>query len=66
MIVPPPPERSSLAAVAVKVSGGADLNESVAGKIIERRCVALDRFVCPKSQLQDFQLGGGRLFNSDF
>ena len=60
VIVPPPPERSSLAAVAVKVSGGADLNESVAGKIIERRCVALDRFVSRKSQLQDFQLGEGR------
>ena len=42
--MPPPPEKNSLAAVAVKVSGSADLNESVAGKIIERRCVALDRF----------------------
>ena len=44
VIVPPPPEKSSLASVAVKVSGSADLNESMAGKIIERRCVALDRF----------------------
>ena len=42
--MPAPPEKNSLAAVAVKVSGSADLNESVAGKIIERRCVALDRF----------------------
>ena len=54
--MPPPPEKSSLAAVAVKVSGSADLNESVAGKIIERRCVALDRFV-RLSQLQVFLLG---------
>ena len=44
VIVPPPPKKSSLAAVAVKVSGSADLNESIAGKMIERRCVALDRF----------------------
>jgi hypothetical protein len=43
VIIPQPPEKSSLAAVAVKVSANADLNESVASKIISKRCVALDR-----------------------
>ncbi len=43
VIVPPPPEKSSLAAVAVKVTPNADLNQSMAGKLISKRCIALDR-----------------------
>ena len=59
--MPPPPEKNSLAAVAVKVSGSADLNESVAGKIIERRCVALDRFEIATRPSQ-----GSYVFNFNF
>ena len=45
VLVPPPPEKSRLAAIAVKVSGGRDLNESAASHVFERRCVALDRYM---------------------
>ena len=46
VIVPPPPPRSRLATVAVAASRrDVDLNESVASRVFERKCVALDRYM---------------------
>ncbi len=45
VIVPPPPAKSRLATVAVAASRADDLNESVASRVFERKCVALDRYM---------------------
>ena len=51
VIVPPPPSKSSLGTVAVRMSTNVELNESIASAFIEKRTVALDRYkmliACP-------------------
>ena len=45
IIIPPPPEKNRLAAVALKMSNNPDLESSIASHVFEKRCLALDRYL---------------------
>ena len=45
VIVPPPPEKNRLAAVAMNFEPKTDLSASVASHMVEKRCLALDRYM---------------------